>query len=230
TTRKDIDSIINHVVVESKPYQSGTEVDLGTIQISFWSRASAEAGKERTFYLDEFVENFRFDLNWSLETIALGGLVICIGSGSKLDFTLPLRRNDETLGILLRVAGGWYCDLNPDYADLHVEFIEADAKSLTIKAYLIVLHPRAWDNSINFTMDLTCKGEGIGQPETYRGEAIDEVTYQDRYIRKRKKTFILEYLEPGNTPARQAAFALLASLRYFPTVKENNGSSYQVIS
>ncbi|GAH53582.1 unnamed protein product, partial [marine sediment metagenome] len=66
---------------------------------------------------------------------------------------------------------------------------------------------------INFTVSLTCRGEGIGQPETYRGEAIDEVTYQDRYIRRRKKTFVLEYLEPGNTAARQAAFALLASLR-----------------
>ncbi|GAH64321.1 unnamed protein product, partial [marine sediment metagenome] len=84
TTRKDIDSIINHVVVESKPYQSGTEVDLGTLQISFWSRPSAEAGKERTYYFDDFVENFRFDLNWNLECMALGGLVICFGSGAKL--------------------------------------------------------------------------------------------------------------------------------------------------
>ncbi|GAH43614.1 unnamed protein product, partial [marine sediment metagenome] len=30
---------------------------------------------------------------------------------------------------------------------------------------------------------------------------------------KQKKTFVLEYLEPGDTQARQAAYALLASLR-----------------
>jgi len=211
STRKDIDSIINHVVVESKPFQLGVEVEIGQVTISFPSRASAEAGRERQFYLDEFMKNFLFDLTWDIECMMLWGAVICTGTGTKENFELPLRDRDGNEGIELSLSGSIFC--TNSYGKLHIETVSIDAEQIVVKAYINIHDTRAYDNTINFSATLNCKGEGIGQPETYRGEAIDEVSYQDRFIKKQKKTFVLEYLEPGDTQARQAAYALLASLR-----------------
>ncbi|GAH88639.1 unnamed protein product, partial [marine sediment metagenome] len=74
-----------------------------------------------------------------------------------------------------------------------------------------------YDNAIVFSATLTCHAGGIGQPETYKGEAIDEASYQDRYIGRRKRTFTLDYLEPGDIQARQAAERILAGLRKIRT-------------
>ncbi len=208
-TRKDIDSIINHIVVESKPYALGIEVEIGQVSITFPSRASAESGAERRFYLDEFMENFRFDLTWDIEVAKI--IAICTGTGERGDFELPLRDNDGIEGIELSLSGSLFCSAS--YGRLHIETVSIDAEQIVIKMYIVIHDTREYYNTINFHATLSCKGEGIGQPETYRGEAIDEVSYQDRYIKKQKKTFVLEYLEPGDTQARQAAYALLASLR-----------------
>ena len=210
STRKDIDSIVNHVVVESKPFQLGVEVEIGQVSITFPSRSAAESGKEKQFYLDEFMKNFLFDLDWSIECMKLG-FVICIGTGAKENFELPLRDTDGIEGIELYLSGSIFC--SPSYGRLHIETVSIDAEQIVVKSYINIHSTTAYDNIINFTSTLSCKGEGIGQPETYRGEAIDEVSYQDRFIKKQKKTFVLEYLEPGDTQARQAAYALLASLR-----------------
>lgn len=213
STRKDIDSIVNHVVVESKPFQLGIEAEIGQISISFWSQTMATTGSERKFYLDEFIKNFRFDLNWNIECMGpfYLGWPVCTGTGTKEDFELPLRDVDGEEGIELYLSGDIRC--TNSFGRFHIETVSVDAEQIVVKAYIDIYSPAFYNETIDFSATLSCKGEGIGQPETYRGEAIDEVSYQDRFIKKQKKTFVLEYLEPGDTQARQAAYALLASLR-----------------
>jgi len=213
STRKDIDSIVNHVVVESKPFQLGVEVEIGQVAISFLSQTFAISGAERRFFLDEFMRNFRFGLNWSIECMGPWylGWPVCTGTGTKEDFELPLRGPDGKEGIELHLSGSLFC--TDSFGRLHIETVSVDAEQIVAKIYIDIYSPEFYNEIIDFHADLTCKGEGIGQPETYRGEAIDEVSYQDRFIKKQKKTFVLEYLEPGDTQARQAAYALLASLR-----------------
>ncbi|GAI14155.1 unnamed protein product, partial [marine sediment metagenome] len=213
STRKDIDSIINHVVVESKPYAWGAEIDIGIWEIAFSRENEAQEGKEYTFGTEEPITDFRFDLTWSIEgaldTFPPGDY---FGSGSYSNFTLPLTRPDGREGIQMPIAGPIG---TPDsWGEIRIETVNPPtANSITVKFYLICEHPRSFDDKIVFSASLTCHAEGIGQPKTYSGEAIDEMTYQDRFIGRRKRTFTLDYLEPGDTQARQAAERILAGLR-----------------
>ncbi|MBA7594671.1 hypothetical protein ES703_01618 [subsurface metagenome] len=206
STRKDIDSITNHVVVESRPYQIGADVEIGIWEITFSRRPEAEKGKEFDFVSDEFVENFRFDLTWNLQCSQWLG--DCVGFGSETNIELPFTST-------LPLAGAIGC--TKIYGHLYIEPVAFDSNHITVKFYLDCIHDQHYDNAIVFSATLTCRAGGIGQPETYKGEAIDEASYQDRYIGRRKRTFTLDYLEPGDTQARQAAERILMGLRKIRT-------------
>ncbi|GAH64871.1 unnamed protein product, partial [marine sediment metagenome] len=162
STRKDIDSIVNHVVVESKPFQLGTEVEIGQIDITFPSQTSATTGKERRFYLDEYMRNFRFDLNWNIECMGPWylGWPVCTGTGTKENFELPLRDTDEKEGIELRLSGDLRC--TNSFGRFHIETVSIDAEQIVIKAYIDIYSPAFYNETINFSATLSCKGEGIG--------------------------------------------------------------------
>lgn len=209
SSRRDTDEIINHVIVESKPYQiAGERTTLDSLEINFDSRPKGEAGIEHTFYFDEYSTELVFDLTWSLEVQKLAGTYM--GSGDKEDFTLPLMEE-------VWVKGGLFGS-NVKYGKIYIQVSEADSLHIVLKFWVDCIHPKDWYNTpYDFSATLTVKGITIGQPITYIGEAIDEASFHDMWIGEKRRTFTFEYLEPGIDIAQQAAESLLSIFHKLPT-------------
>lgn len=200
SSRVDVEDIVNHVVVMSKPYLlAGDRTTLGTWSVEFTRVPRARDGEEHTFEF-EYATELLCDLSWSMTCQNVWGEYI--GSGIEGNFSLPL-----DLKVSVRGLWGWF-----DYGEIHIETLEVDSTHLTVKFWVEVYNARAWYSAIEFEATLTLKGFIVGQPITYVGEAIDEASFHDMWIGEKKQEFTLEYLEPGTEVAQQAAEALLSNL------------------
>jgi len=212
SSRRDTDEIVNHVIVESKPYQiAGERTTLDTLDVDFNSRPKSETGIEHTFYFDEYTTELVFDLTWSLECeSAWGGTIPYTGSGSKENFTLPLE-------LQIRVKGGLFGNSH-DYGKIWIQTLEVDSLHVAMKFWVECYHSKDWYNTpFDFSATLTINGITIGQPITYIGEAVDEASFHAMWIGEKRKTFTFEYLEPGIDIAQQAAESLLSIFHKLPT-------------
>ena len=212
SSRRDTDEIINHVIVESKPYQiTGERTTIDSVDVNFNTRPKSETGIGHTFYFDEYTTELVFDLTWSLECeSAWGGTIPFTGSGSEENFTLPLE-------LQIRVKGGLF-GISHDYGKIWIQTVKIDSLHIALKFSVECYHSKNWYNTpFDFSATLTIRGITIGQPITYIGEAVDEASFHDMWIGEKRRTFTLEYLEPGIDIAQQAAESLLSIFHKLPT-------------
>lgn len=206
SSRKDIDSIVNHVVVESKPWiLAGERKSLGSWDIAHSKTYEADNWIEYTFEFGEYATDLIFDLNWSITLYNVWGTYV--GAGTEEDFTLPA-------DIRGKVRGLW----GPQtFGEMQIRTVEVDAYHITIKFRIHWYHYEEWYTGMKFDATLTVKGITVGQPVTYIGEAVDEASFQSMWIGEKPRTFTLEYLEPGIEAAQQAAESLLSILSKLTT-------------
>jgi len=200
SSRIDIEDIVNHVVVKSKPYiLAGDRTTLDSWEVEFTRTGHAQDGEEHTFDF-EYATELVCDLSWSISVSNIWGEYI--GSGTKTDLGFPVNE-------VVTVTGLWGPQ---DYGEINITVLEVDSMHLVVKFWVHCYHFEAWYTGFLFEATLTLKGLTVGQPITYVGEAIDEASFHDMWIGEKKQEFTLEYLEPGTEVAQQAAEALISNL------------------